>query len=160
VTEASDVRTLEAGADVVFVGTVTAKTGQRLDDLQGALASTAKSPMPVSQFSVSVEQVLSGDLQAGDEVWFEQVGGTSPVSGGKIATFALDGDTLMQAGGRYLFFARRTPGGAYSVAPYGRFPLEGDTLKAPPGWERVGAATQLAGADLQVAWQEVQGNAR
>lgn len=144
---AGDVPSLVAASDVVFVGTVEERTGQRDEPL-----SENGRTIPVTSFSVRVEDVLAGSTVAGGLVTVDQAGGTA----GEV-TIVLEGDTPLETGGRYLFFATPGDNGALRAPPFGRMQVVDGRVRGPAGWETLGAVAQLAGLSVPQAVSEVQG---
>lgn len=166
---ARDVRTLVQTTDAVFVGDVTALTGQREERLgpagnESAGSNPAQKPatrrpadFPISVYEVLVQRSLRGALAEGSTVVLEQPGGLTTRTNGSQATIILEGDQMLEAGSTYLFFANVQPDGAVTSAPFARFVVSNDGSLAPlESWADLPAAQRLASLSVEDAVVEVQ----
>lgn len=147
---AADLDTLVAASGAVFVGSVEERSGQIDKEL-----SAQGRPLPFTQYAVRVQDVLAGDGTAGELVTFEQLGGVAESSRGPV-TLVAQGDTQLEPGATYVFFARADEAGVYSAPPFGRMPVVDGQVLAPEGWGSLGAVSQMAGLALTQAAGEVQ----
>jgi hypothetical protein len=146
---AADLGTLISAMDVAFVGEVVAARPQR-EQAIGARGGT----VPISVFEVHVERSAGGPT-SGSIVTVEQVGGLTTV-GGETVRVLLERDTPVEPGARYLFIAEEITSGAYVATSFARFPIEDGVVRAPAGWEGLGASAQLAGASEGQAMERVR----
>lgn len=142
---AEDPATLRASFDAVFSGDVIAQGEQRWLDL----GEGDERPLPLSVFLVCVD-ASAGAPEPGSVIEVEQLGGVRTGSEGPVSVL-VDGDILMETGGRYLFVAQQDGPETYSVASFARFPVEDGLVTAPDGWEETGASRELAGLTVAEA---------
>ena len=135
---AADLETLVSSMDAAFVGEVIGQRPQREEPAVGRGAT-----LPISVFEVRVAHSAGGPA-TGSTVLVEQVGGITTADGETVRVL-LEGDTPIVPGARYLFIADRTESGAYSVTSFARFRIEHGVVRAPDGWEALGASVELAG---------------
>jgi hypothetical protein len=158
--DAKDVPTLLGKADVVFRGKVVAFKGLRPSLSQpGGSAPEAPPPrsadLPVSQFEVRVESVLSGTVPT-ETVVLEQIGGVQTRPDGTRVRIGLEGDERIHVGQKYLFFASFQEDGSVVASPFGRMKVRQDgSLVAESGWEHLGAMTDLSRRKLEDAEREI-----
>jgi hypothetical protein len=170
---ARDVQTLVQTTDAVFVGEVTALSGQRQERLgpaanEGASSNRPEKPavrraatFPISVYEVLVRNSLDGPFVAGSQVVIEQLGGLTTRADGSQANIILEGDELLAVGRKYLFFASVQPDGIVTSAPFARFSVSSDGSIAPlEAWAHLPAAQHLAGMSVEAATVEVQSVAR
>jgi len=153
--------TLIGSADVVFRGNVVALKGQRPAlSRPGGAESGAPRPRwgdtPVSQFEVLVESVVSGSITPGTSVTVEQLGGVETRADGTRVRLMLEGDEPIEVGQTYLFFGSFQDDGSIVAAPFGRMKVGPDgSLAAEPGWEHLGALTDLSRRNLGDAERQI-----
>jgi hypothetical protein len=159
--DAEDLATLTASADVIFRGKVVALKDQHpaLPQTSGAGAG-APTPrwanLPISQFDVRVEKVVSGGLNPGTTVTFEQVGGVQTRPDGTQVRLILEQDELLEVGEKYLFFAKVREDGVLEVAPFARMKVSNDgRLSAGKGWGQLKALEQLSRMNVDSAEREI-----
>ena len=163
----ADLSTLVRSSDVVFVGTVNQRIGQRNEspdpvakDRSGlADKLTLSGGFPVSEFEIRVDQPLTGDLVVGQTITMEQIGGRLPSGNGDEILLVLEGDTPLAPGQRYLFFANVKENGAFAAAPYARLPIVEGTVSAAATWSQMPAVAAVDGRELNDAIEKVR-NAR
>lgn len=152
--DAEDLGTLIHSADVVFRGTVVALKSQRpaLSLPAGAEPGTTAprwADMPVSQFEVRLESVVSGNLTTGTAVTLEQLGGVETRPDVRQVRIMLEGDEPIEVGQTYLFFGSFQEDGSMVAPPFGRMKVRADgRLVAEPGWGHLGALTELSRRNL------------
>jgi hypothetical protein len=170
---ARDIQTLVSTTDAVFVGEVTALSGQREERLgragnDGAGSNTAEKPatrrsadFPISIYAVLVQRSLGGALVEGSTVVLEQPGGLTTRADGSQASIILEGDQMLEAGSTYLFFASVQPYGVVTSAPFARFVVSNDGSLAPlKTWAHLPAAQRLASLSVEEAAVEVHAAGR
>ena len=167
--QAADLGTLVSSSDVVFVGTVVKRTGQR--DEPSGLASSGGSPLagkpeaeppagfPVSSFDVEVTESIVGNLGAGDVIVIEQLGGFVTDDNDERSLLVLEGDVPLEPGVSYLMFATIKPNGTYTSAPYARMQILDNYISTTETWEDLPAIAQLSGLRVDQAIEEI-GDAR
>lgn len=148
---AEDPATLAASFDAVFSGEVIAEGGQRRLEP----GEDDQRPLPLSVFLVRVE-ASAGAPVPGSVVEVEQLGGVTAGGDGPVRVL-VDGDTLMEPGGRYLLVASEEGPATYSAASFARFPVEDGLVTAPEGWEETGASRELAGLTVAEAMARLGG---
>jgi hypothetical protein len=159
--DADRLDSLIASADAVFRGKVVALKGQRTTLSQpGGGEPGAPAPRfadtPVSQFEVSVESVLSGNLTPGTAVILEQLGGVEIRQDGTQVRIMLEGDEPIEAGQTYLFFGTFQEDGTIVAAPFGRMKVQPDgSLVAEAGWGHLGALAELSRRNLGDAERQI-----
>jgi hypothetical protein len=146
---ARDAETLLSAMGSYFVGQVVEEGFQRQ---QTADAGSGRA-VPITVFKVQVERSPGSPVQ-GSLIDVEQFGGLTTGAAGAVRIL-LENDTPMAAGARYLFFAKEVRPGVYSASAFARFPLDGERISAPPGWEATGASTELAGLTLDEAFDRL-----
>jgi len=170
---ARDVQTLVQTTDAVFVGEVTALTGQREERL-GIIESesTGSNPprkpatrrpvdFPISVYEVLIQRSLAGAPAEGSDVVLEQPGGLITRADGSQARVILEGDEMLEAGRTYLFFASVKDDGVVTSAPFARFVVSDDGSLAPlKSWADLPAAQRLASLSVDEASIEVQAAGR
>jgi hypothetical protein len=153
--------TLIGSADVVFRGNIVTLKGQRTALSQpGGAESGAPRPrwgdMPVSQFEVLVESVVSGSITPGTSVTLEQLGGVQTGPDGTRVRLMLEGDEPIEVGQTYLLFGSFQDDGSLVVAPFGRMKVgPHGSLAAEPGWEHLGALADLSRRNLGDAERQI-----
>ncbi len=159
--DAENLGTLTASADVVFRGRVIALKGQSpaIPQAGGAEAGGPGprwADFPVSQFEVHVEKVISGTLNPGSTVIFEQAGGVQTRPDGSQVRLVLERDELVAVGEKYLFFAKIREDGVLEAAPFARMKVSADgRLSAGAGWQQLGALQHLSRLRLEDAERDI-----
>ncbi len=162
--DAERLDTLIGSSDVVFSGTVVALKGQRPvgasqpgGEEPGAASAPRFADLPVSQFEVRVESLISGELTPGAAVTLEQLGGVEIGPDGTQVRIQLEGDALLQVGQKYLFFGSFQENGSIVVAPFGRMKVQPNgSLVAEPGWGHLGALAELSRGNLGDAERQIR----
>ena len=163
--DARDVQTLTNTAEAVFRGKVVGFKGQRPSLTQpsggGPEAPAPRwADLPVSQFEVLIESVVSGTLPTGTVI-LEQIGGVETRPDGTRVRFKLEHDEPVQVGQTYLFFASLQDDGSVVAPPFGRMNVRPDgSLAAAAGWEHLGAMTALSRKNLEDAEREISATSR
>jgi hypothetical protein len=168
---ARDVQTLVSSTDAVFVGQVTALSGQRDEHIRPTQDAGEGDPdkpatgrpagFPISIYDVLVQNSIHGSLAEGSVVVLEQPGGLSTGSDGSRAIVVLEEDELLEVGGTYLFFANVDADGVVTTAPFARFVVGGDGSITPlDEWRHLATAQRLESLGLEGAVQEVKSAAR
>ena len=163
--DAERLDTLIGSADVVFSGTVVTLKGQRpvLTTPEGTEPGAPVphfADLPVSQFEVRLEAVVSGNLTQGAAVTLEQIGGVEMRPDGTRARIMLKGDEPFQVGQKYLFFGSFQQDGTITVPPFGRMKVRPNgSLVAEAGWERLGALEELSRGNLGDAERQISATA-
>lgn len=93
----SNLREVVGSADYVFVGKVVS-TGETEND--------EVLPLPVTEYSVRVEENIKGELITNEDITVFKDGGISDISGNLIL---FEGDEMPQVGSRYVFYAYAQP---------------------------------------------------
>jgi|FLYL01.1.fsa_nt_gi hypothetical protein len=164
---ASDIKTLGASSDAVFVGRVVRLKEQRDEQLvsdvsEGSAAPVEGKPVrepavfPVSVYEVRVEQTIAGGQQPGAVVFIDQAGGVTERADGSFVRLGLEGDEPLAVGERYLFFARERDNGNLSVAPFARLLVTGHGLEPLASWSNLGAMQALSGRSIAEAASLIQ----
>lgn len=147
---AADLRTLVQNSDQVFLGRVSRVVGQSEPELPGA--DIKRQLPPMTSFEVTVSSTMAGTLAPGATVVIEQAGGTIATSDGRRAVVVLEGDTLLEDGAEYLFFASRKSNGNLTAPPFGRLQVTADGSLVPlDAWSELGALKQLSGLSAAAA---------
>lgn len=157
--DAQDLRTLARRADAVFRGIIVALKGQRPRPAQaGGEAPAEVAPrwdLPVSQFEVRVESVVSGNLPTGTVI-LEQIGGVETRPDGARVRIGLERDEPIHVGQTYLFFGSFQDNGTVVAPPFGRMKVRPDgSLVAEAGWDQAGAPAELSRRQLEDAEREI-----
>jgi len=156
--QAASVASLTASHGWVFVGEVTGLEETLEIDLvpgdDGPQATVPGKPlpaqsgpptMPVSLFNVRVDDVITGDLVAGETVTIRQSGGLHTQSTGEVIVVELEGDTLLVPGASYLFFVSPSDSGEFRTSPIARMEVSQDgSFEAVPGFGGLGAMREIA----------------
>lgn len=153
--------TLVASADAVFRGTVVALKGQRPIlpprvgiDAQGAAPRWGD--IPISQYEVQVEGVVTGSVTPGTSIIFEQMGGVETRADGTQVRIMLSGDGPIEVGATYVLFASFQEDGSMVAPPFGRLKIEEDAgLAAEARWAHLGALEKLSDMPLGDAEREI-----
>jgi len=159
--DAEDLATLAASADTVFRGKVVAFKGQHpalspSENTQAGGPVPRWADFPISQFEVRVEKVVTGPLQPGSTVTFEQAGGVQTRPDGTAVKLVLEQDELVEPGEKYLFFAKIREDGVLEAAPFARMKVSDDAqLSAGKGWGNLKALQQLSRLDVDRAEREI-----
>ncbi|HUF53008.1 MAG TPA: hypothetical protein VMR52_04445 [Dehalococcoidia bacterium] len=143
----SDAETLVAAMGSYFVGQVV-EEGTTQRHLTAGAEGDRK--IPISTFHVRVER-SRGSAAEGSLIDVEQFGGVTTGAAGPMRIL-LENDTPMAIGNRYLFIAKEERPGVYGASAFARFPLHGDLVAAPPGWETTGVSGELTGMTLDEAF--------
>jgi hypothetical protein len=150
---ASSVESLTEFSDAVFVGRVTRLAGQREEPPPPG----ARGSFPISRYEVAVQTAVSGPVEPGSTLVMEQSGGMVGASDTGQRLVILEGDTPLEPGRTYLFFATRKDDGAYISAPFTRLALgPGQRLAALEPWRDIPAMRALDGRTVPEAVAEVQ----
>lgn len=166
---ASDLSTLTANSDAVFVGRVVRLKSQREEPLAPGLEASAPADgkpsrqpgtFPISTFEVRVQQAISGGYDASSVVLIEQAGGTSERADGSRVRLALEDDQPLEPGHRYLFFVRQKENGTLSAAPFARLLFTDRGLEPVPPWSNLGAMRALSGRTADEATSLVEAAGR
>lgn len=107
-----DLETLTSGADFIISGKVVNTIGTRMHP--------NAQYTPLTDFEVTVERVIKGELQEGDTIKVTQFGGPAPYA-------RVQGDPIMQAGEEYVMFLVYDPtldAYGYLGGPQGKFLLK------------------------------------
>jgi hypothetical protein len=150
---ASSVESLTEFSDAVFAGRVTRLAGQREEPPPPG----ARGSFPISRYDVTVQAAVLGTVEPGSTVVMEQFGGIVGDEESGLRLVILEGDTPLQPGRTYLFFATRKDDGAYVSAPFTRLALgPGQRLAALEPWGDIPAMQALDGRTVPEALAEVQ----
>ncbi len=163
--DAQDLRTLTVTADAVFKGTVVSLKGERpqapnaAGDAPGAPAPRW-ADLPVSQFEVRIESVVSGSLLT-DTAVYEQIGGLETTPDGTRVRIMLERDEPVHVGQTYLFFGSFQDDGSVVAPPFGRMKVRPDgSLATEAGWEHIGVPADLSRRTLGDAEREISAASR
>jgi hypothetical protein len=158
---ASDLPTLTASSDAVFVGRVVRLKVQRDEPLVTGAGGSAlpvdgkpsRQPgtFPISTFEVLVEQAVFGAYGASTVALIEQAGGIAERADGSRMRLALEDDEPLWPGQRYLFFVRQKDNGTLSAAPFARLLVTDHGLQAVAPWGDLGALRALSGKPVDGA---------
>ncbi|MCD8327928.1 MAG: hypothetical protein LUC25_02400 [Ruminococcus sp.] len=94
-----DLRQVAGTNDYIFVGQIVRK---------GETENDEELPLPVTEYSIRVEENIKGELITDEDIMVYKDGGISDVSGNLVL---YEGDCMPEAGNRYVFYAFAQPDG-------------------------------------------------
>jgi hypothetical protein len=148
--QADSFESLVAATGTVFVGEVTQQVDRDVSTTSPK-ALGPKATIPVTSFEVRLTKPIVGSRAAGETVVFDQPYGVVEQSDGPVMLF-LEGDSPLEVGKSYLFFASAREDGTLTSAPFARFEIEDNgELKGLEGWTDSGVARALAEATVSEA---------
>jgi hypothetical protein len=158
--DAARLDTLTKSADVVFSGTVVRVEQRTVGTASGGGDASGQAPrfldLPLSEFELHVESVVSGNLTAGSAIVLQQLGGVETRPDGTQVRIMLNGDDPLRVGEKYLLFASFQKDGSMTAPPFGRMKVRADgSLVAEEGWGHLGALKELSLKDLAGAEQRI-----
>lgn len=112
----SSLSEVKEASDLIIVGRVTGAEFWRL-----VLDEPQFAPLPMTDFTVKIEQVILGDTEGLTSITVEMTGGTL-----EDETWVIRGNPLMKVSNRNVLFLRRVEKGRYilSGGPTGRYIIE------------------------------------
>ncbi len=115
----NDLREVVGSADYVFVGHVISKGKTENDEVL---------PLPVTEYSIRVEENIKGQLITDEDITIFKDGGISDISGNLVL---FEGDYMPETGHRYVFYAYAQPDGTLLLSgPISNVSLESSKAKA------------------------------
>ena len=155
--QADSFESLVAATGTVFVGEVTRPLGDRGAPSSLPRPGGPKVSIPVTSFEVRVTTGIIGGKLAGETVIFDQPYGVVDRPAGPVMVL-LEGDSPLEVGTSYLFFASARDDGTLTAAPYARFEATADGFEAPPEFRDVPVAEQLRPLDAAEAAARIRGS--